>query len=81
MSDKPLDCVGVTGGIGKHDFKEHKPPSIKDLYEHQYDCKIVGEVHRDGVEVRDKTGRFVAKIYPTTTDSGLKGIIEGSNDD
>ena len=23
MSDKPLDCVGTSGPIGKHDFKAH----------------------------------------------------------
>jgi hypothetical protein len=23
MTDKPLDCIGTTGKIGKHDFREN----------------------------------------------------------
>ena len=26
MTDKPLDCVGTTTNVGKHDFKRFQPP-------------------------------------------------------
>lgn len=31
MSDKPLDCVGITGEVGKHDFKLSPEERVKQL--------------------------------------------------